>query len=118
MKYFFLIGILMVFAVCAGNNSKEKREVVIEMGKVEFKEQDSGGWAMIVKITSVNDFDFQGIVEVVLLDENGQMISQFTNLLNDGDPIAPVEGGVFKYTADQNTLQGASRYQVQFVGED
>lgn len=118
MKYFFFISILIIFLGYTHDEKKEEAEIKIKVGKVEFKEQDSGNWAMIGKVINVNDFQIQGNVEVALFNKNDQTISQFTTLVDEGDPIAPGDSGVFKYTADKSTFAGATRYHVQFVTKD
>lgn len=103
---------------CTTNDQNKVTEEKVKVGKVEFKEQDGGDWAMIGKVINVNDYDIQGNVEVVLFSKNDQKISEFTTLVNNGNPIAPGDSGVFKYEAPKSNFAGAARYHIKFMGEE
>jgi hypothetical protein len=118
MRYLLFISILLVSVQCVSDGKKKETEVEIEVTDVDFQEKEEGNWAMTGKIRNDNNFEIQGIVEVVLLDENDQMISQFSAPVNEGRPLSPGDSGIFSYHSDRNSFAGAKRYQLQFVLEE
>lgn len=109
---------LVSVVACTTNEQKKVSEEKIKVGKVEFKEQDSGEWAMTGNVINVNDYDIRGKVDVALFNKNDQTISEFTALVNNGNPITPGDSGVFKYEAAKSNFAGATRYHIKFIGEE